>query len=103
MSSTVLPRRVLLTGLGSLVIGEPAIVRVSSLMPVKVVDWTSLAPSVHEQHYAGFIERLGYRMMDHVLKTGWTPEQASRFYGGMSENQMRSMVAYARRHGFLAP
>jgi hypothetical protein len=37
----------------------------------------------------------------HVLKTGWTPERAAPFYGGISEIKMRSMVAYARRQGFL--
>jgi hypothetical protein len=36
-----------------------------------------------------------------VLKTGWTPERAASFYGGMSETKMRSMVAYPRQHGFL--
>jgi hypothetical protein len=51
--------------------------------------------------YAGWVERVGYQMMEHVLKTGWTPERAASFYGGMSETKMRSMVAYARRHGFL--
>ena len=40
-------------------------------------------------------------MMEHVLKTGWTPERAASFYGAISESKMRSMVAYARRHGFL--
>jgi hypothetical protein len=39
--------------------------------------------------------------MDHVLKTGWTPERAAPFYGGISEIKMRSMVVYARRQGFL--
>jgi hypothetical protein len=38
---------------------------------------------------------------EHVLKTGWTPERAASFYGDISESKMRSMVAYARRHGFL--
>ena len=51
--------------------------------------------------YAGWVERLAYQMMDHVLKTGWTPERAAPFYGGVSEIKMRSMVAYARRQGFL--
>jgi hypothetical protein len=50
---------------------------------------------------AGWAERVGYNMMDHVLETGWTPERAASFYGGMSESKMRSMVAYARRQGFL--
>jgi hypothetical protein len=65
-------------------IGAPAIVRASSLMPVEVVDWTSLAPSANEQHYAGWIDRLAYKMADNVLKTGWSPERGSQFYGGMT-------------------
>jgi hypothetical protein len=85
----------------------PAIVRASSLMPIKVVDWTPLALPTNEiwkrgeSPSAGWAERVGYQMMDHVLKTGWTPERAASFYGGTSESKMRNMVAYARRHGFL--
>ena len=97
----LIKRRALLTGLGSFIVCAPAIVRASSLMPVKLVEWTPLALPVHEKRYAGFVERLGYQMMDNVLKKGWTPERAAGFYGGMSESKMRSMVAYARRHGFL--
>jgi hypothetical protein len=63
----------------------PAIVRASSLMPVKVIEWTPLALPVSEKPYAGC----------------WTPERAAPFYGGISEIKMRSMVAYARRQGFL--
>ena len=76
-------------------------------MPIKVVDWTPLASPVNEiwergeRPSAGWAERVGYQMMEHVLKTGWTPERAASFYGGISESKMRSMVAYARRHGFL--
>jgi len=33
-------RRSLLTGIASLMVGAPAIVRASSLMPIKVVGWT---------------------------------------------------------------
>jgi len=36
-------RRSLLTDLASLMVGAPAIVRASSLMRIKVVDWTPLA------------------------------------------------------------
>jgi hypothetical protein len=54
-----------------------------------------------ERPLAGWVERVSYQMMAHVLKTGWTPERAASFYGGISETKMRSTVAYARRHGFL--
>jgi hypothetical protein len=100
-------RRYLLTGLASLMVGAPAIVRASSLMPIRAVDWTPLALPANEiwergeRPMAGWVERVGYQMMDHVLKTGWTPERAASFYGGISETKMRSMVAHARRRGFL--
>jgi hypothetical protein len=62
-------------------------------MPVKVVEWTALALPVSEKPYAGWVEHVAYQMMVHVLKTGWTPEWAAVFYGGISEIKMRSMVA----------
>jgi hypothetical protein len=93
-------RRLLLMGLGSLIVSAPAIVRASSLMSVKLVDWTPLC-CAYGPHYAGWVERLGYQCMDNILKTGYTPERAASFYGGMSEEKMRSAVAYARLHGFL--
>jgi hypothetical protein len=99
-NSLLIGRRALLTGLGSVIITAPAIVRASSLMPVKVVDWTPLC-CAYGPHYAGWVERLGYHHMDHILKTGYTPERAAIFHGGMSEEKMRSAVVYARLHGFL--
>lgn len=106
LNSSMIGRRTLLTGLGSLMIGAPALVRASSLMPIKVADWTPLAPPTNElrsaeRPWAGFCERLGYQAMDNILKAGRTRERAARIYGGMSEEKMLSMVAYARRHGFL--
>ena len=56
---------------------------------------------VGEKPHAGWIERLAFKAMDNVLKAGWTPERATPFYGGISESEMRGMVAYARRHGLL--
>jgi hypothetical protein len=99
-NNRMIGRRSVLTGIGSLMIGAPAIVRSSSLMPIKVVDWKPLCCACGP-HYAGWIERLAYHMMDNVLKAGWTPERTAPFYGSMSEEKMRSTVAYARRHGFL--
>jgi hypothetical protein len=54
-----------------------------------------------ERPRAGFVERLAYHHMDLVLKAGWTAERAKHFYGGMSEEKMRSIVARARRKGFV--
>jgi hypothetical protein len=106
-SSPLMARRNFLVAATASLLCAPAIVRASSLMPIKVVDWTPLASPVNEiwergeRPSAGWAERVGYNMMDHVLETGWTPERAASFYGGMSESKMRSMVAYARRQGFL--
>ncbi len=100
-------RRDLLIGVTTSLLCAPAIVRASSLMPIKVVDWTPLASPVNEiwergeRPSAGWAERVGYHMMDHVLEIGWTPERPASFYVDISESKMRSMVAYARRHGLL--
>jgi hypothetical protein len=66
-----------------------------------VVDWTPVAPLAKEQHYSGWVDGLARKTMDDVLKTGWTPQRAAQIFGGMSESQMRTVVAYARRRGFL--
>src|SRR5262245_31499900 len=106
-TSPLMDRRNFLVAATASLLCAPAIVRASSLMPIKVVGWTPLTlPSKErwergERPLAGWAERVSYQMMDHVLKTGWKPERASAFYGGISESKMRSMVAYARRHGFL--
>ena len=54
-------RRALLAGLGSLIFAAPAIVRASTLMQVKVVEWVPLALPVGEKPHAGWIERLAYK------------------------------------------
>jgi hypothetical protein len=106
-TSPLMDRRNFLVAATASLLCAPAIVRASSLMPIKVVGWTPLTlPSKEiwergERPLAGWAERVGYQMMEHVLKTGWTPERAASFYGGVPERKMRSMVAYARQHGFL--
>jgi hypothetical protein len=62
-------------------------------MPIRAVVVPIRPVCDGERHYAGWVERAAYHMMDHVLKTGWTPERAAMFYGGISERKMRSMVA----------
>ena len=104
-TSPLMDRRNFLVAATASLLCAPAIVRAWSLMPIKVVDWTPLALPAYEQGErpsAGWAERVGYHMMDRILKTGWTPERAASFYGGISESKMRSMVAHARRHGFLS-
>jgi len=39
--------------------------------------------------------------MEQFLKNGWTTEDG-RTFGGISENEARRQVTYARMHGLLA-
>jgi hypothetical protein len=87
-------RRLFVGGVTSLICA-PAIVRAESLMPIRAL--TVPMQPVH----AGFIERLRFHWMEQVLKNGWTTEHA-RTFGGISENEARRQVVYARMHGLLA-
>ena len=58
--STLITRRAVLAGL----IAAPAIVRVTSLMPVRGVVLAI------ERPHAGFVERLGYQWMDSIVRPG---------------------------------
>jgi hypothetical protein len=100
-ASPAVQRRNLLIGATASLLCASTRVRASSLMSLKTIDWTPLAPLANGRHHAGWTDRLAYKMMDDVLKSGWTPERVSPFYGGISESKMRSIVAFARRHGFL--
>ena len=87
-------RRIFIGGLAS-VICAPAIVRAESLMPIRAL----IVPM--QPLYAGFVERLRFHWMERALKHGWTNEGALTF-GGISENEARRQVTYARMQGFLA-
>ena len=77
------------------VIRAPAIVRPESLMPIRAL----IVPM--QPLHAGFIERLRFHWLELALKKEWTTESALTF-GGISENEARRQIAYARMHGFLA-
>jgi len=105
-ASSMMHRRKFLVAASTSLLCAPTIVRASSLMPVKVMEYAPLAPPSDETQsierpLAGLCERLAYQSMDHVIRTGWTPEKAAGIYGGMSEDDMRRAVAYARWHGLL--
>ena len=87
-------RRIFIGGLAS-VICAPAIVRAESLMPIRAL----IIPM--QPVHAGFVERLRFHWMEQALKKEWTTERALTF-GGISENEARRQVNYARMHGFLA-
>ena len=87
-------RRIFVGGVAS-VICAPAIVRAESLMPIRAL----IVPM--QRVHAGFVERLRFHCMEQLLKNGWTTERATTF-GGISENEARRQVTYARMHGLLA-
>jgi hypothetical protein len=88
-------RRVFVGGVAS-VMCAPAIVRAESLMPIRML----MVPM--QPVHAGFVERLRFHCMEQLLKNGWSIERARTTFGGISENEARRQVAYARMHGFLA-
>jgi hypothetical protein len=87
-------RHIFIGGLAS-VICAPAIVRAESLMPIRAL----IVPM--QPVHAGFVERLRFHCMEQLLKNGWTTERATTF-GGISENEARRQVTYARMHRLLA-
>ena len=73
--SPLMDRRNFLVAATASLLCAPAIVRASSLMPIKMADWTPVPVPANEiceggeRISAGWAERVGYQMMDHVLKT----------------------------------
>jgi hypothetical protein len=86
-------RRIFIGGVAT-VICAPAIVRADSLMPIRAL----IVPM--QPVHAGFVERLRFHCMEQLLKNGWTTERA-RTFGGISENEARRQVTYARMHELL--
>jgi hypothetical protein len=95
LGGSMLTRRRIFVGGVASVICAPAIVRAESLMPIQAL----IVPM--QPIHAGFVERLRFHWMEQVLKNGWTTERATTF-GGISENEARRQVTYARMHGLLA-
>jgi hypothetical protein len=87
-------RRFFVAGIASLICA-PAIVRAESLMQIRAL----IVPM--QPLHAGFVERLRFHWLELALKKEWTDEAALTF-GGISENEARRQITYARMHGFLA-
>jgi hypothetical protein len=87
-------RRFFVAGVASLICA-PAIVRAESLMQIRAL----IVPM--QPLHAGFVERLRFHWLELALKKEWTDEAALTF-GGISENEARRQITYARMHGFLA-
>ncbi len=104
-------RRSILIGAAASLVCAPAIVRATSLMPVRSLRGSiNTALNRHRSilfrqccasgpHYAGFCERLMYHSLDSNLRTG----HMSTVVNGkiIPEAEACRMVAYARAHGWL--
>ena len=86
-------RRGIFIGAAASLLCAPAIVRATSLMPVRRLR-VRIAPQ-----YAGFCERLMYQSLDSNLRA----DKMSTVLNGkiIPENNARRMVAYARVQGWL--
>src|ERR1700736_2225891 len=91
----LITRRSIFIGAAASLICAPAIVRATSLMPVR-----RLRGPIGPQ-YAGFCERLMYQSLDSNLRTGQMNTVLNR--KTIPEDDARRMVAYARAQGWLAP
>jgi hypothetical protein len=90
-------RRSIVVGAAVSLLCAPAVVRVTSIMPVR----RPLYP--FGPQYAGFVERLRYDWLEKALERGWDDQRDGQTFGGISESHAKSAVAHARAHGFLAP
>jgi hypothetical protein len=91
----LITRRSIFIGAAASLICAPAIVRATSLMPVR-----RLRGAIGPQ-YAGFCERLMYQNLDSNLRAG---RMCTVLNGKIiPEADARRMVAYARAQGWLAP
>ena len=91
----LITRRSIFIGAAASLICAPAIVRATSLMPVR-----RLRGPIGPQ-YAGFCERLMYQSLDSNLRTDQMNTVLNR--KTIPEDDARRMVAYARAQGWLAP
>jgi hypothetical protein len=91
----LITRRSIFIGAAASLICAPAIVRATSLMPVR-----RLRGPIGPQ-YAGFCERLMYQSLDSNLRAG----QMNTVLNGKTipQDDARRMVAYARAQGWLPP
>ena len=93
--NSLITRRSIFIGAAASLICAPAIVRATSLMPVR-----RLRGPIGPQ-YAGFCERLMYQSLDSNLRA----RQMNTVLNGKTipEDDARRMVAYARAQGWLPP
>jgi hypothetical protein len=98
-------RRGFLIGVATTLICAPAIVRPTSLMPIRVVLIRS-EPISDNNLTAGFVRRLKFAWCCDALRGGtppqsWAPDLDD--YRPSSNELIISNVQYAAKHGFLSP
>ena len=98
-------RRAFLVGATSTILCAPAIVRATSLMPVRglimPIDASDPMGATFKPQ-EGLVRRLLFASCDRDLKAGRSQSSFRCNGGSLSEKEMRELVAYARRYGFLA-
>ena len=98
----LITRRSILIGAAATLICIPAVVRATSLMPVRKLILPFDRSRFPEPQYAGFVDRLKYAYLERALRRGWDEDQRrGSAVPGLSAAQARNQVAYARAFGFL--
>jgi len=97
----LITRRSILFGAAASMICAPAIVRVTSLMPVRSFVLPTMEQLYPGPQYAGFVDRLRYDWLEKYLRAGWDVKRIGTTFGGTTKAQAIRTVAYARHFGFL--
>jgi hypothetical protein len=91
-------RRGIILGAVAALVCAPAIVRVTSLMPVRRLPFPFWPQS------AGFVERLYLHALESHMRDLTAGQTSTVFNGGiMDAAEARRRVAHAQAHGFLPP
>jgi hypothetical protein len=95
----LITRRSVFIGAATSLICAPAIVSVTSLMPV------CRLPLPFGPQYAGFVDRLYYHSLDSSLRAGLRAGQTSIHFNGkiVPVADARRQVAHAQDYGWLPP
>jgi hypothetical protein len=91
-------RRGIILGAAAALVCAPAMVRVTSLMPVRRL------PFPFGPQSAGFVERLYLHALESHMRDLTAGQTSTVFNGGiMDVAEARRRVAHAQAHGFLPP
>ena len=97
----LITRRIIIFGAAASLLCAPAIVRATSLMPVKRVVFPIVPVAPSAPIYMGFLDRLRIDWMEKCLMSGWDDDRHAQTFGGISEAQARRSVIRARANGWV--